>query len=338
MLKDFKILLLFMVFVLIVVYFFGGVKDMLIVVVLCVFEILLLFDNVVVNVLVLKNWLEKWCNCFMVFGLLVVVFGMWFVFLLLIVVVIGYIGLWDVLMFVIELLDKYVVVLMFVYYEVLVFGGVFLLMVFFKFMFDIEKDEYWIGFFEGLMCYFGCIIVLEVVLMLVIVIVVLFYVLVIEQVSFLFVGVFGVIGFVIVYGVGDLVGGEDMGMCVVCEGVVGFMYLEVFDLLFSFDGVIGVFVLLNNIFLIVFGFGVGVVYIWEMMFVLLKKGMFVQYCFFEYGVFWVIGVFVMIMFLGVKFEVLEVVMGLIGVVMIVVVVWLLIVVQCKEDCVVVVGK
>lgn len=42
--------------------------------------------------------------------------------------------------------------------------------------------------------------------------------------------------------------------------------------------------------------------------------------------FWVIGVFVMIMFLGVKFEVLEVVMGLIGVVMIVVVVWLLIVV------------
>lgn len=88
-------------------------------------------------------------------------------------------------------------------------------------------------------------------------------------------GVFGVIGFVIVYGVGDLVGGEDMGMCVVCEGVVGFMYLEVFDLLFSFDGVIGVFVLLNNIFLIVFGFGVGVVYIWEMMFVLLKKGMFV---------------------------------------------------------------
>ena len=111
------------------------------------------------------------------------------------------------------------------------------------------------------------------------------------------------ISFVIAHGIGDLIGGEETGTRVVREGVAGFMYLEVLDSSFSFDGVIGAFALSNNIFLIALGLGVGAAYIREMTLVLLKKGTLAQYRYLEHGAFWAIGALATIMFLGVKFEV-----------------------------------
>jgi hypothetical protein len=211
MLKDFKIPLALTVLALVAAYLLGGVKDMLIVAVLSVLEISLSLDNAVVNASVLKNWSEKWRNRFMVFGLPVAVFGMRLVFPLLIVAVIGHIGLLEALTLAIEAPEKYAAVLTSAHHEVSAFGGAFLLMVFFKFMLDKEKDEHWIGFLEGPMRHFGRITALEVALTLAIVIVASFYVPAAEQVSFLLAGAFGVIGFVIAHGVGDLVGGEDTG-------------------------------------------------------------------------------------------------------------------------------
>lgn len=49
-------------------------------------------------------------------------------------------------------------------------------------------------------------------------------------------------------------------------GCVLFLYLEVFDVVFFFDGVIGVFVIIMDLIIIVFGFGVvGVMFVWLIM-------------------------------------------------------------------------
>lgn len=330
MLKDFKIPLSLTVLALIAAYLLGGFKDMLIVAVLCVLEISLSLDNAVVNASVLKGWSEKWRQRFMLFGLPVAVFGMRLVFPLLIVAVIGHIGLIDALKLAIESPDRYAAVLVSAHHEVSAFGGAFLLMVFFKFMLDTGKEEHWIGFVEGPLSHLGRITALEVALTLGIVIVASFYVPAAEQVSFLLAGAFGVIGFVIAHGIGDLVGGEETGTRVVREGMAGFFYLEVLDSSFSFDGVIGAFALSNNIFLIALGLGVGAAYIREMTLVLLKKGTLAQYRFLEHGAFWAIGALAAIMFLGVKYEVPEVVTGLVGAAMIGAAVWSSIVVQRRE--------
>ncbi|GAB7538827.1 DUF475 domain-containing protein [Burkholderia sp. 22PA0099] len=330
MLKDFKIPLSLTVLALIAAYLLGGFKDMLIVAVLCVLEISLSLDNAVVNASVLKGWSEKWRQRFMLFGLPVAVFGMRLVFPLLIVAVIGHIGLIDALKLAIESPDRYAAVLVSAHHEVSAFGGAFLLMVFFKFMLDAGKDEHWIGFLEGPMRHLGRITAIEVALTLAIVIIASFYVPAAEQVSFLLAGAFGVIGFVIAHGIGDLVGGENTGTRVVREGMAGFFYLEVLDSSFSFDGVIGAFALSNNIFLIALGLGVGAAYIREMTLVLLKKGTLAQYRFLEHGAFWAIGALAAIMFVGVKYEVPEVVTGLVGAAMIGAAVWSSIIVQRRE--------
>ncbi|KVD82680.1 hypothetical protein WS63_31040 [Burkholderia stagnalis] len=331
MLKDFKIPLSLTALALVAAYLLGGFKDMLIVAVLCVLEISLSLDNAVVNASVLKNWSEKWRNRFMVFGLPVAVFGMRLVFPLLIVAVIGHIGMWDALTLAIDAPEKYAAILTSAHHQVSAFGGAFLLMVFFKFMLDTGKDEHWIGFLEGPMSHLGRITALEVALTLAIVIIASLYVPSAEQVSFLLAGAFGVISFVIAHGIGDLIGGEDTGTRVVREGVAGFMYLEVLDSSFSFDGVIGAFALSNNIFLIALGLGVGAAYIREMTLVLLKKGTLAQYRYLEHGAFWAIGALAAIMFLGVKLEVPEVITGLIGAAMIGAAVWSSIVAQRKEE-------
>ncbi|PCE21531.1 DUF475 domain-containing protein [Burkholderia ubonensis] len=338
MLKDFKIPLSLTVLALVVAYWLGGVKDMLIVAVLCVLEISLSLDNAVVNASVLKNWSEKWRNRFMVFGLPVAVFGMRLVFPLLIVAVLGHIGMWEALTLAIDAPDQYAAILTSAHHQVSAFGGAFLLMVFFKFMLDTDKDEHWIGIFEGPMRHLGRITALEVALTLAIVIIASLYVPSEEQVSFLLAGAFGVISFVIAHGIGDLIGGEDTGSRVVREGVAGFMYLEVLDSSFSFDGVIGAFALSDNIFLIALGLGVGAAYIREMTLVLLKKGTLAQYRYLEHGAFWAIGALAAIMFLGVKLEIPEVVTGLIGAATIGAAVWSSIIAQRKEARAAAAGK
>jgi uncharacterized protein len=312
MLKDFKIPLALTVIALAAAYLIGGVKDMVLVAVLSVLEVSLSLDNAVVNASVLKHWSKKWQDRFMTFGLPVAVFGMRLVFPLLIVAVIGHLGLWQVIKLAIEAPQQYAVILTSARNEVSAFGGAFLLMVFFKFMMDVNKDEHWLGFLEAPMAFFGRITAVEVALTLGIVTVASFHVPAEEQIRFLLAGICGVAGFVIAHGIGDLVGGEDTGNRVVREGVAGFLYLEVLDASFSFDGVIGAFALSNNIFLIAMGLGVGAAYIREMTLVLLRKGTLAEYRYLEHGAFWAIGALATIMFLGVRFDIPEIVTGLIG--------------------------
>ncbi|ABO59849.1 hypothetical protein BSFA1_80820 (plasmid) [Burkholderia sp. SFA1] len=330
MLKDFKIPLALTLVALVAAYLMGGVKDMIIVGVLSVLEISLSLDNAVVNASVLKHWSKKWQDRFMVFGLPIAVFGMRLVFPLLIVAIIGHIGFWEAASLALKDPAQYASILTSAHHEVSAFGGAFLLMVFFKFMFDSGKEEHWIGFVEQAMARLGRITAVEVALTLGIVVLASFHVPAQEQIAFLLAGVFGVISFVVAHGIGDLMGGEDTGTRVVREGVAGFLYLEVLDSSFSFDGVIGAFALSDNVFLIAIGLGVGAAYIREMTLVLLKKGTLASYKYLECGAFWAIGALATIMFLNVKFEVPEVVTGLIGAVTIGLAVWTSIISQKKE--------
>ncbi|MFC4036561.1 DUF475 domain-containing protein [Streptomyces polygonati] len=95
-----------------------------------------------------------------------------------------------------------------------------------------------------------------------------------------------------------------------------FLYLEVIDASFSFDGVVGAFAISNNIFQIALGLGIGAMYIRSLTVYLVRKGTLDDYVYLEHGAHYAIGALAIILLVTIKYEVSEVVTGLIGVVLI----------------------
>ena len=54
-------------------------------------------------------------------------------------------------------------------------------------------------------------------------------------------------------------------------GLGAFLYLEVLDASFSFDGVIGAFALTHNLFVIAIGLGIGAMYVRSMTIMLVER-------------------------------------------------------------------
>ena len=95
-------------------------------------------------------------------------------------------------------------------------------------------------------------------------------------------------------------------------GLGAFLYLEVLDASFSFDGVIGAFALTTNILLIAIGLGIGAMYVRSMTIMLVERGTLSEFRYLEHGAFYSIFVLSVIMFLQSLFHVPELITGGIG--------------------------
>ncbi|MBL1100078.1 DUF475 domain-containing protein [Streptomyces coffeae] len=95
-----------------------------------------------------------------------------------------------------------------------------------------------------------------------------------------------------------------------------FLYLEVIDASFSFDGVISAFAITNDIFEIGLGLGIGAMYIRSLTVYLVRKGTLDDYVYLEHGAHYAIGALALILIVTIKYEIHEVITGLVGVVLI----------------------
>ena len=68
-----------------------------------------------------------------------------------------------------------------------------------------------------------------------------------------------------------------------------FLYLELIDASFSFDGVVGAFAISQQIFVIAAGLGIGACYIRSLTVFLVRKGTLQEYIYLEHGAHWAIG-------------------------------------------------
>lgn len=103
---------------------------------------------------------------------------------------------------------------------------------------------------------------------------------------------------------------------VVRSGLGGFLYLNILDASFSFDGVIGAFALSNNMVVIALGLSIGAMFVRSMTIHLVRKGTLAEYRYLEHGAFWAIIALGAIMLLSAKFHIPETITGLIGAVLI----------------------
>ncbi len=104
-----------------------------------------------------------------------------------------------------------------------------------------------------------------------------------------------------------------VGSAIMKGGIAGFLYLEVLDASFSFDGVIGAFAITNDVIIIMLGLAVGAMFVRSMTIFLVEKGTLDEFIYLGHGVHYAIGALAIIMLLSMRFHVPELVTGLIGI-------------------------
>ncbi|MFN3225849.1 MAG: DUF475 domain-containing protein [Hyphomicrobiales bacterium] len=281
--------------------------------ILAVLEISLSFDNAIVNANKLKTMDPVWQRRFLTWGILIAVFGMRVVFPLLVVVIAARIGPWEAVVLAATNPARYAEIMHGAHLSISAFGGTFLMMVALGYFFDPDKDIHWIAPLEARCTSWAQIRGVEIVLVLLLMLG--FSRLLPEPRSsaFLTAAFYGLVTFLVVDVLGTALDRREAAQGVAKGGVGAFLYLEVLDASFSFDGVIGAFALTQNLFIIAIGLGIGAMYVRSMTIMLVERGTLAEYRFLEHGAFYAILLLSVIMYAQSLVHVPEVITGLGGV-------------------------
>lgn len=298
--------------------FKGGLAALFLVLVLVALEITFSVDNAVINTKILQRLSPVWQQAFLTVGIVIAVFGVRFIFPLLIVAVAAGISMPDVLSLALNDPEQYGRRLEEAHYLIASFGGVFLLMIFLDFFFQRRKTKWLIGV-ETIMEKAGRLVSLSIVLTLATLLIMASLVDESHRLDVLASGTFGLLLYLLINSLDTLLSRGAVTQNIKASanqtfraGLLGFIYLMVIDTSFSLDGVIGAFAITNQILLITIGLGVGALYVRVITVHMLRHGVLEQYKYMEHGAHYAIGILAAIMLLSLKFDIPEVVAGLAG--------------------------
>ncbi|WP_406368015.1 DUF475 domain-containing protein [Streptomyces sp. NBC_01546] len=326
---------------------YGGWAGFGIVAILSILEISVSFDNAVVNAGILKKMNAFWQKIFLTIGVLIAVFGMRLVFPVVIVAVSAEIGPIEAVQLALDDKDKYQQLVTDAHPSIAAFGGMFLLMIFLDFIFE-DRDFKWLAWLERPLAKLGKIDMLSVCIALI--------VLLVSAMSFatnahqyggihadkaetvLIAGIAGLITYLVVGGLSGYFenkleeeeereheaeeAARTSGTKVPAVVMAGkaafflFLYLEVLDASFSFDGVIAAFAITNDIVLMSLGLGIGAMYVRSLTVYLVRQGTLDDYVYLEHGAHYAIGALAVILLVTIQYEIHEVITGLVGVILI----------------------
>ncbi|MFI9308149.1 DUF475 domain-containing protein [Streptomyces triculaminicus] len=324
-----------------------GWQGLAIVAILSVLEISLSFDNAVINAGILRKMNAFWQKIFLTVGILIAVFGMRLVFPIVIVAITAKLGPLEAVDLAINNKARYEELVTAAHPAIAAFGGMFLLMIFLDFIFE-DRDIKWLAWLEKPLARLGKLETLSTVVALVVLLITATTLAtavpvhdgvgtVDKATTVLLAGIGGLVTYLIVGGISGFFEdrleqeeeeAEEEAEKASAKGgpsVVGlagkaafflFLYLEVIDASFSFDGVIGAFAITNDIFVMALGLGIGAMYIRSLTVFLVRKGTLDDYVYLEHGAHYAIGALAVILLITIKHEISEVVTGLIGVVLI----------------------
>ncbi|WP_454194255.1 DUF475 domain-containing protein [Nocardia sp. Marseille-Q1738] len=331
-LRIFGMSLIVTVLSLVVAFVYGGPTAFALAAILGILEVSLSFDNAVINATVLQRMSAFWQRIFLTIGVLIAVFGMRLVFPLAIVWITA--GLNPVEAFDLALnpppndaltfpdgSPSYEKLLTDAHPQIAAFGGMFLALLFLNFIFE-EREITWLGWLERPLARAGKLNMLS------IVVAGTGLILTAEFVSaeahrstVLAAGLLGMITYIVVDGLGSMfhteehIGGpSELAKATGKAGFFLFLYLEVLDASFSFDGVIGAFAITSDPIIIALGLGlIGAMFVRSITVYLVRKGTLAEYVYLEHGAHWAIGALAVILLVSIGVHINELVTGLIGV-------------------------
>ena len=316
---------------LVAAYFWGehisagsGFTAVFLALVLGILEVSLSFDNAVVNALKLEKMSKKWQHRFLTIGILIAVFGMRFLFPLLIVACVSKLNIIKVLNLAITNVEVYSEYLAQIHSAIVTFGGAFLMMIALNFFINAAKETDWLKFIERplkkLAKYKGITALITLLVLFSIQACILPTIL---KMKVIFSGLLGVATFYVIEGVSKWLEKRNEQRCaingqaVTCTGLAGFIYLELIDASFSFDGVLGAFAISTDIIIIMIGLSIGAIFVRSLTILLVEKKTLKQFAFIAHGAHWAVLGLAATMFASVLIWVPEYVPAVIGLVCII---------------------
>ena len=297
----------------------SGWSAVFIVIVLAILETSLSFDNAVVNAMKLEKMSDKWRHRFLTWGIAIAVFGMRFLFPVLVVAIFANLDMITVTKIALTDSQQYAGYLHATHAPIVTFGGMFLVLLFLNYFFNHEKEVHWIKFIEGPLAHMDHIRGIEIIISLLMLIAVQTFIPAGEKISVILSGIAGIITFLAIDGVShflekheEMRTAQAVSQGVKSAGLISFIYLELIDASFSLDGVLGAFALSNDVLIITIGLAIGAMFVRSLTVMLVEKKTLAKFLYLEHGAHWAIGALAIIMLISTVKEIPEVVTGLIG--------------------------
>ena len=330
---------------LVAAFLYGSWSAVVLCAILGVLEVSLSFDNAVINATVLERMSDFWQKIFLTVGIVIAVFGMRLLLPLLIVYFAA--GLPPVEAFQLAMnpppddaayfpdgSPSYETLLTDAHPIIAAFGGMFLLMLFLNWLFE-EKEHTWLTWLEKPLAKAGRLDSMAI-LVACLILLITSETLAEDAETVLFAGLTGLVVYLAVNGLGTLFESAEHpdeapehdvdhepsaasrnSKLVKATGKAGFflfLYLEVLDASFSFDGVIGAFAITSDPIIIALGLGlIGAMFVRSLTVFLVRKGTLSEYVYLEHGAHWAIGALAVILFISIGVHISEFITGLLGV-------------------------
>lgn len=300
-------------------YYFGWSKAFIALVLILV-EITFSFENAIINAKVLSTMSQFWQRMFMTVGIFIAVFGMRLVFPIVIVMITAGLGAADVIQLALNQPDKYALELHEAHASIAAFGGMFLLMLCLHFFFDTKRTIRWIDIIEKPlqdMSRWWLYTAVSVVINLGIAVLPWNE----HQSQTVLAGFMGIGTYLAIHGLAELFARHQKkpGKVAVQTGMAAFMsflYLEVLDASFSFDGVIGAFAVTKEVLIIAIGLGVGALWVRSLTLFMVRRHVLHAYRYLEHGAHYTIGVLAAVLLAGIFFDIPEIIAGIFGLIIV----------------------
>lgn len=326
--KTFRWSFVISIIALILAFFYGGWQALFLCIVLGVLEVSLSFDNAVLNATILRKMSPFWQKIFLTIGILIAVFGMRLIFPLLIVGIAANINPIEALQLALQKGDPHIpgtygYIFSSVHPVVAAFGGMFLLMLFLTFILE-DREIKWLKWLEAPLAKLGKVPMVSVAIAIGALALVANALPGEDQMRVLTAGLFGIILFIIVHGLGETFKhysehrAEKMTHAVGKAGFFLFLYLEVLDATLSFDGAIGAFAITPDPIIIALGLGlIGAIFVRSLTVYMVKKRTLDSLPYLEHGAHWAIGALAVLLLVGISVHISEFITGGIGMALIV---------------------
>lgn len=295
---------------------FMGIDALFIAAVLILVEITFSFENAIINAKVLSGVSEFWRKIFITFGILIAVVGMRLVFPIVIVAITAGLPMPDVVNLALNQPDTYAAELNEAHISIASFGGMFLLMLCLHFFFDPSRKIRWINIIEKPMQSMSKWWLYSAVCMAVLVFLSLHPANHEPHETFI-AGFIGIITYITIHGLTELFARSQKnsvgkGLKTGMAGFMAFLYLEVLDASFSFDGVIGAFAVTKDVVLIAIGLGIGALWVRSLTIYMVEHRVLHAYRYLEHGAHYTIGVLSVVLLCGIFFDIPEIIAGIAG--------------------------
>lgn len=268
-----------------------GIAGLWLFFILVILEVTFSFDNAVINSKVLATMSERWQKVFLTAGIFIAVFLVRFILPIVIVMVASRNGFTEVVDMALNQPEQYGATLHKAAPMIDAFGGAFLIMIGLSYFIDYNKRIHWVRGLEPWLAKAGRFENFKTCVMLAVASMVYFTVEPQYQSVVLISSVLGILLHIGLELFGSFFHDDTKSKIKAQTGwaaFASFMYLEVLDASFSFDGVIGAFAITSSVLLIVAGLGAGAIWVRSLTIYLLRSGTLGKYKYLENGAHWAI--------------------------------------------------